>query len=99
MTSKEIIQKAIEMINEHDWWWAWAEYCAEPRSKAYAHMRAFAELASSINDCHITATLRQIWVISGKKAWTDDRVKKAQYQSMIDELMLTLQPSTTSMAA
>ena len=82
MTTTDKIQTAIQMMNEHDWWWAWAEYCAVPKSEAYSHMRAYVEL-----------------VITSKKAWTDDNDKKADYQSMIDKLMVTLQPSTMPIAA
>lgn len=86
-------------MNEHDWWWAWAEYCAVPKSEAYSHMRAYVELVASIDDSVIATTLRQMWVITSKKAWTDDNDKKADYQSMIDKLMVTLQPSTMPIAA
>lgn len=41
MTTIDKIEKALQMINEHDWWWAWAEYCDNARDKAYGHMRAF----------------------------------------------------------
>mgnify|MGYP000209468308 CR=1 FL=1 len=99
MTTTDKIQKAIKMMNEHDWWWAWADYCTEPRDKAYGHMRAFVELVASIDTPAIVATLRTMWEISAKQAWSDDKDKRAEYQSMIDELMDTLQPSTLSIAA
>ena len=41
MTTINRIEKALQMINEHDWWWPWAEYCGDARDRAYSHMRAF----------------------------------------------------------
>lgn len=99
MTTMNKIEKALQMIDEHDWWWAWAEYCGDARDKAYGHMRAFVELISEISDVTIVSTLRELWEVTAHKAWTDDKEKKAKYESIRVELMATIFPSEVKMAA
>ncbi|MCS2714523.1 hypothetical protein NXW18_13635 [Bacteroides thetaiotaomicron] len=99
MTTMDKIEKALQMINEHDWWWAWAEYCGDARDRAYSHMRAFVELISEISNKVIVATLRELWEVTAHKAWTDDKEEKAKYESIRVELMATILPSEIKMAA
>jgi hypothetical protein len=99
MTTMDKIEKALQMINEHDWWWAWAEYCGDARDRAYSHMRAFVELISEISNKIIVATLRELWEVTAHKAWTDDKEEKAKYESIRVELMATILPSEIKMAA
>lgn len=93
------IEKALQMIDEHDWWWAWAEYCGDARDRAYSHMRAFIELIAEISDKVIVSTLRELWEVTAHKAWTDDKEKRAKYESIRVELMATIFPSEIKMAA
>lgn len=90
MTTIDKIQEAIKMMNEHDWWWAWAEYCTQPRIESYSHMKAFVRLVSSINDAAIISTLREMWVLTSKKAWTDNKNKQTEYENQRMALMATL---------
>ncbi|WP_195533416.1 hypothetical protein [Bacteroides finegoldii] len=99
MTTMNKIEKALQMINEHDWWWAWAEYSGDARDKAYGHMRAFVELVSEISDKAIVSTLRKLWEVSAHKAWTDDKEEQTKYESIIVELMATIFPSEVKTAA
>ena len=41
MTTMDKVEKALQMINEHDWWWAWAEYSDNELYKAYGHMTEY----------------------------------------------------------
>ncbi len=51
MTTKEIINKALEVMNGQDWYWYLSDYqVAEMKDKAYSTMRKFVELVASIND-------------------------------------------------
>lgn len=99
MAMVDKIEKALQMIDEHDWWWAWAEYCGDARDKAYGHMRAFVEFIAEISDVTIVSTLRELWEVTAHKAWTDDKEKKAKYESIRVELMATIFPSEVKMAA
>ena len=71
MTTMDKVEKALQMINEHDWWWAWAEYSDNARDKAYGHMRVFVEFIAEISDVTIASTLRELWEVTAHKAWTD----------------------------
>ena len=41
MTTAEIINQAVKMINEHDFFWFYADYEAAAREAARGHMVAF----------------------------------------------------------
>ena len=99
MTTINKIEKAFQMINEHDWWWAWAEYCGDARDKAYSHMRVFVEFIAEISDKAIVSALRELWNVTAKKAWTDDYEKKDEYESIRVELMARIYSSKINMAA
>jgi len=99
MTITDKIEKALQMVNEHDWWWPWADYCADARDRAYSHMRGFVELIAEISDKAIVATLRELWEVTAKKAWTDDKGKKAKYESIRVELMTTILSLEVKIAA
>lgn len=99
MTITDKIEKAFQMINEHDWWWAWAEYCGDARDRAYSHMRAFVELITEISDKAIASTLRELWEVTAHKAWTDDSDKKAQYEATRTELIAAIFLIEMKMAA
>ena len=48
MTTKEIINKALEVMNGQDWYWFMSDYqVAEMRDKAYGTMRYYVELVAS----------------------------------------------------
>lgn len=99
MTTMNKIEKALQMIEEHDWWWPWAEYCGDARDRAYSHMRAFVELIAEISNKVIVATLRELWEVTAHKAWTDDKEKKVKYESIREKLIATIFPSEIKMAA
>ena len=99
MTTMDKVEKALQMINEHDWWWAWAEYSDNARDKAYGHMRVFVEFIAEISDVTIASTLRELWEVTAHMDWTDDKEKKAKYESIRVELMNAILPLEVKMAA
>ena len=44
MSTAEIINQAVRMINEHDFFWFYADYEAAAREAARGHMVAFVDL-------------------------------------------------------
>ena len=47
MTTKEIINKALEVMNGQDWYWYMSDYqVSEMKDKAYSTMRYFVELVA-----------------------------------------------------
>ena len=49
MTTAEIINQAVKMINEHDFFWFYADYEATAREAARGHMAAFVELINKVS--------------------------------------------------
>ncbi|ALK84080.1 hypothetical protein BvMPK_1473 [Phocaeicola vulgatus] len=49
MTTAEIINQAVKMINEHDFFWCYADYEATAREAARGHMAAFVELINKVS--------------------------------------------------
>ena len=49
MTTAEIINQAVKMINEHDFFWFYADYEAAAREAAKGHMVAFVELINKVS--------------------------------------------------
>lgn len=106
MTTKEIINKALEVMNGQDWYWYLSDYqVAEMKSKAYSTMRDFVELVASINDATIRKALRELWIItynymglsSPLSSPTDKQTN--EYKNHKAELMTVILPSSYNMAA
>ena len=62
-------------------------------------MRVFVEFIAEISDVTIASTLRELWEVTAHKAWTDDKEKKAKYESIRVELMNAILPLEVKMAA
>ena len=58
----EIINKAVTMINEHDFFWFYADYEASARESSRGHMAAFVELVNSILDVDTRKALKDLWM-------------------------------------
>ena len=95
MTTKEIINKALEVMNGQDWYWY----------KAYGTMRYFVELVASINDSTIRKAMRELWTVtynymglsSPMSSPTDIQTK--EYNDRKAELMAVILPSRYNLAA
>ena len=106
MTTKEIINKALEGMNGQDWNWYLSDYqVAEMKDKAYSTMRKFVELVASINDSTVRKAMRELWTVtynymglsSPMSSPTDIQTK--EYNDRKAELMAVILPSSFNMAA
>ena len=53
MATIEIINKALETMNNHDWYWCFADYSHPAMDYARGNMRYFVELVASIKNSTI----------------------------------------------
>ncbi len=106
MTTKEIINKALEVMNGQDWYWYMSDYqVSEMKDKAYGTMRYFVELVASINDSTIRKAMRELWMAtynykslsSPMSSPTDKEVQ--EYNNTKAELMAVILPSRYNIAA
>lgn len=106
MTTKEIINKALEVMNGQDWYWYMSDYqVSEMKDKAYGTMRYFVELVASINDSTIRKAMRELWTVtynymglsSPMSSPTDIQTK--EYNDRKAELMAVILPSRYNLAA
>ena len=98
MTTKEIINKALEVMNGQDCYWFMSDYqVAEMRDKAYGTMRYYVELVASINDSTIRKALRELWkaTYENKHAnmWRKNEAASQMYETKKAELMAVILPS------
>ena len=61
MTTAEIINQAVKMINEHDFFWCYADYEATAREAARGHMVAFVELIHKAST-EVCEALKDLWM-------------------------------------
>lgn len=61
MTTAEIINQAVKMINEHDFFWFYADYEAAAREAARGHMVAFVELINKVST-EVRKALKDLWM-------------------------------------
>lgn len=61
MTTAEIINQAVKMINEHDFFWFYADYEATAREAARGHMAAFVELINKVS-AEVREALKDLWM-------------------------------------
>ena len=61
MTTAEIINQAVKMINEHDFFWFYADYEAAAREAARGHMVAFVELINKVST-EVRKALKGLWM-------------------------------------
>ena len=106
MTTKEIINKALEVMNGQDWYWYMSDYqVSEMKDKAYGTMHYFVELVASINDSTIRKAMRELWMAtynykslsSPMSSPTDKEVQ--EYNNTKAELMAVILPSRYNIAA
>jgi len=60
---KDLIEKAVKLINTHDWYWKMCDYgYNENLKQAESHRNQFSKVLSSINDIQIYSTLKEMWI-------------------------------------
>ena len=95
-TTANKIEKALEIMNQHDWYW-----CMSESSNAYYNargsMRAFVDLVATIEDNTIVKALRDLWTAKHKYISStllgSNEEAKAQFKAREAELMSIINPS------
>lgn len=103
MATMEIINKAVTMINEHDFFWFYADYEASARESSRGHMAAFVELVNSILDVDTRKALKDLWMAryewAKKNMFEINKEALKVYQAIEAKTLEMLTTSTFAMAA
>ena len=93
-TTSNKIEKALEIMNNQDFYWKMADYATKAYNNAYCTMRAFVELVATIEDSAIVKALRELWVVSYNcaQAAMMGRTVSAEYKAKESELMAVIKP-------
>lgn len=95
MTNTEKIEKALNILNNHDWYW-----CMSDSNSAYGYamgsMRMFVELVATINDSTIVKALRDLWKATYE--YVHEKTDKEAFKAKEAELLGIIKP-TYQMAA
>lgn len=95
-TTQQKIEKALSIMESHDWYWCMAD-CTNPAyGNAYGSMRAFVELVATINDNTIVKALRDLWKATYE--FVHEKTDKETFKAKEAELMGIIKP-TYQMAA
>lgn len=103
MTTVEIINKALETLKNHDWYWMMSDYSHPAMDYARGNMRYFVELIASIKNSTIEKALRELWVATydyiHANMWSKDEKASELYEVKKAELMAIILPTNLQMAA
>lgn len=103
MATVEIINKALEALKNHDWYWMMADYSHPAMDYARGNMRYFVELVATIADAGIRNALRELWKATYENVhanlWSKDEEANKQYEIKKAELMAIILPTNFQMAA
>ena len=98
MATIETINKALEVLNNHDWWWMMADYTHPAIDNARGSMRYFVELVASIKDVVVRNAMRELWKATyenvHKNMWSKDEEANKVYEAKKAELMAIILPSS-----
>ena len=101
MATAEKIEKALSILNAHDWYWCMSD-SNSAYGYAYGSMRMFVELVATINDSTIVKALRDLWQITydyiHATMWSTSSEAKETFKAKESELMAVIN-STFKMAA
>ena len=101
-TTANKIEKALSLLNSHDWYWAMADYTNPAYGNAYGSMRAFVEVVATIADSTIVKALRDLWKATYEYVhatmWSSNSEAKETFKKKEAELMAIINP-TYQMAA
>ena len=97
MATIETINKALEAMNNHDWYWMMADYTHPSIDYARGNMRYFVELVATISDGRIRKALRDLWVATYENVHANLFGKNEEanktYEAKKAELMAIILPS------
>lgn len=94
MILSNTIQEAIEMINNHDWFWMMTDSGYDHyRESAKSHMRSFVKYVSTIEDEDIRKMLRNLWTLRWEAARNSingrkDDENQAKQDALINALVV-----------
>lgn len=101
-TTSQKIEKALSILNQHDWYWAMADYSNPAYGNARTSMRAFVEVVASISDNTIVKALRDLWKATydyvHATMWSSSVEAQETFKTKESELMAVIKP-TYSIAA
>ena len=95
-TTQQKIEKALEILKGHDWYWFMADYTNPACDNARGSMRAFVELVATINDGAIVKALRELWLTTydyvHATMWGRNEKANSEFESRKAELMAVIKP-------
>ena len=96
-TAATKIETALQVMNQHDWYWCMSDFTNPAYGNAYSSMRTFVELVATIEDSTIVKALRDLWTahyefIRATMFGSNDEAK-AQFQAKKTELMSIIMPA------
>ena len=96
-TTANKIEKALSILNHHDWYWAMADYTNPAYGNAYGTMRAFVDVVASIADSTIVEALRGLWTatynyVHATMFGSNDEAK-AEFKAKEAQLMAIIKPN------
>ena len=96
-TTANKIETALQVMNQHDWYWCLADFTNPAYGNAYSSMRTFVELVATIEDSTIVKALRDLWTahyefVRATMFRSNDEAN-AQFQAKKTELMSIIMPA------
>lgn len=95
-TTQQKVEKALNILRHHDFFWVMADYTNPAYGNAYGSMRAFVELIATINDRAIVKALRELWMATceyiHKTMFGSNDEAKATFKARENELMAIIRP-------
>lgn len=100
MATIETINKALEILKNHDWWWMMADYTHPAIDNARGSMRYYVELVATIKDAVVRNAMRELWKATYENVhnnmWSKDEEANKVYEAKKKELMAIILPSENS---
>ena len=96
----ETINKALEVLKNHDWWWMMADYTHPAIDNARGSMSYFVELVATIKDAVVRNAMRELWKATYENVhnnmWSKDEEANKVYEAKKTELMAIILPLENS---
>lgn len=103
MATIETINKALEVLRNHDWYWMMADFSHPAMDYARGNMRYFVELVATIKDAVVRNAMRELWKATyenvHKNMWSKNEEANKVYEAKKAELMAIILPDNLQMAA
>ena len=96
MATVEIINKALEVMSNHDWYWMMSDFTHPAIDSARGSMRYFVELVASISNANIRKALRDLWTLTYENVhanmWNKNEEANKQFEIKKAKLMAIILP-------